>query len=298
MSLFDASAMETTFMAPAIQPIATTESNDSPMEETTVSKEEVSQVRTDNKNKIKRSWHTLLKRVRVKLELKLLKNKDAKLLRDTLIEFDDRCVCIPNTSTLNVSGIFRSVTSGRLWSFDNNGLLQNIVDDEEFGDEEMKKQFDDFKSEYNGYLVAHAIFGKLPRYIREEEVSSDEDEGGSDATVTMVRRLTIKLRITSRLRPKINKVTLKYIQDLWNEISKHFHIPSLTALIESIVKGCVKITWLIAPSWACRLIEMVQESESFFQHHGITKVEVNSVCIYEESGLVSDPKVSIATVIL
>ncbi len=138
------------------------------------------------------------------------------------------------------------------------------------------------------------IANELKSYnIRSSEVK-DHVQKFIDSRPTFLRTKNRRQIQINNLFNEISRNKLWSFDDLWEVIVESFKIPSMTALLKSIVHNCLIITWLIEPSWACCILSEIFGSISFFTKHLITKVLLGDVCIYDEhSGIIGDNKVSI-----
>jgi hypothetical protein len=88
-------------------------------------------------------------------------------------------------------------------------------------------------------------------------------------------------------------MTLSYVDELWRSLAEEFDLPCLTAVIQSIVKGSLHITWYVPPHIAKKIIEKTTTAKAtpFFQKHRIALLQIDDYVIYDEK---KDIMVSIA----
>ena len=69
---------------------------------------------------------------------------------------------------------------------------------------------------------------------------------------------------------------------------QEFHLPTLTAVMDKIVEGSLRITWLILPHIMEKMKAACFKSIIFFEHHNIVRVEIDdNFLLYDEELLVS-----------
>ena len=88
-------------------------------------------------------------------------------------------------------------------------------------------------------------------------------------------------------------MTLDYVNTLWNALVEEFNLPPLTVVIEKIVKGSLKITWLILPHIARKIATTGRSLRAikFYQHYSIVQVSIDDnisiTILYNEQWFVS-----------
>ena len=70
-----------------------------------------------------------------------------------------------------------------------------------------------------------------------------------------------------KLERNIDILSLKYVQELWEQFAEEFDIPFLTAVIDSILSGSLIITWLVPPDIAEKIVSSAHKSTTFFQKY-------------------------------
>ena len=236
-----------------------------------------------NRAQIKESFENLLNKIVEELKSHNIRPSEVK---DHLQKFIDGRPSFLRTKgrRLQINNLFKEISRSKLWSFDNYGLVQHVtgIKGAVQSKARMRTWLQKYKKEYNAYSVSEKLAAIIPYHF---EFDNDLDRYPTHLKQELI--VHVKYMV-------IDDDSLKYIDDLWEVIVESFKIPSMTALLKSIVHNCLIITWLIEPSWACCILSEIFDSISFFTKHLITKVLLGDVCIYDEhSGIIGDNKVSI-----
>ncbi len=236
-----------------------------------------------NRAQIKESFENLLDKIVEELKSHNIRPSEVK---DHLQKFIDGRPSFLRTKgrRLQINNLFKEISRSKLWSFDNYGLVQHVtgIKGAVQSKARMRTWLQKYKKEYNAYSVSEKLAAIIPYHF---EFDNDLDRYPTHLKQELI--VHVKYMV-------IDDDSLKYIDDLWEVIVESFKIPSMTALLKSIVHNCLIITWLIEPSWACCILSEIFDSISFFTKHLITKVLLGDVCIYDEhSGIIGDNKVSI-----
>ena len=227
-------------------------------------------MRCSNLEDIKSRFAILLQSVRSALEANHVPSAD---VHGVLIEMFGCGDCLPKT---NLEEIFATVTNNRLWDYAHHSpvekLLRRFIPDHRAS----------LMSEYKAHLSGFYTTSKLIDYIACTNINSTEEKSTLDLdklTDTHYKKLKVKLELTDRI---ISTLSLKYVQDLWEEFAEEFDIPFLTAVIESILSGSLQITWLISPEIANKIAAAGHESSFFHNHPVIIYVAINDTILYDE----------------
>ena len=238
-----------------------------------------------NRAQIKESFEKLLDKIANELKSYNIRSSEVKDHVQKFIDSRPSFLRTKNRRQIQINNLFNEISRSKLWSFDNCGLVQHVtgIKGAVQSKVRMRTWLQKYKKEYNAYCVSEKLAVIIP-YHFEEGFDNDLDRYPTHL------KQELKLHVKYRA---IDDDSLKYIDDLWEVIVESFKIPSMTALLKSIVHNCLIITWLIEPSWACCILSEIG-SISFFTKHLITKVLLGDVCIYDEhSGIIGDNKVSI-----
>ena len=99
------------------------------------------------------------------------------------------------------------------------------------------------------------------------------------------RKLTVTLKLDRKI--KLSEKTLDYVDTLWKALIEEFNLPSLTAVIDRIVKGSLGITWLILPHVAEKIRSIYSKALRFYQNHSIVELYIDDDLLYHEQWIVS-----------
>ena len=195
----------------------------------------------------------------------------------------------------SVRDVFNILTEKRYWNFIDVTDLESIVGmfSGGFEDENMK-----LIKEYRKELAGFKIAIKMTDFIRENGVLSLS--GSEEYTSIMAdtgkyddqyrKKLSLKLD-GGKGRTKIFSKSLQYIEKLWNSLCDEFDMPSLSKLLDSIVKGSIVITWLVRCVHARKILDKINSAVEFLMVEFIVQVSLESVCIYDEHCGVADLEV-------
>jgi hypothetical protein len=177
---------------------------------------------------------------------------------------------IPKT---NLEEMFTAVTSQRLWDYMHHSPLEKL----------LRRFLPDHLSlmrEYKAHLSGFYTTTKLIDYITYTSIDS------TAVDKLDLRKLTDanyqKLKVKLELDRKIDIISLKYVQDLWEEFAEEFDIPYLTAVVGKILSGSLHITWMITSEVANKIIAAARVSSFFQNHPNIIYVTINGTVHYDE----------------
>ena len=239
---------------------------------------------------IKQSFATLLKKVAVKLRSKEL---DLEVFRFFIVNLFPPGKCIPHST--NIITIFEAITENELWNFWHYSPVEKIVKEFAPNDENMRELIDTYKKELSGYRAATSIAEAIEVYsscIRDHEKGDRSHPLPARQDPAYLERLTVKLKT-----PVADK-TLEYVHDLWISLAEYFLLPSLSALLDNIQKGCLEVSWLIPPHHLFQIVGNLQDNVSFLRSKDITRVLHAGVCVYDGDQEDEIRKVSTIVVLL
>ena len=231
-----------------------------------------------NLEDIESRFSELLYSVRCTLEAN---NVQVDYVRQILIGIFHRDDCIPRT---NLEEIFSAVTAHKLWDYNHHSPLEKLV---------RRCLHDSISevSEYKGHLSGFYATTKLIHYIQYTKFINAR-RGPSELPLhsynTEYERLTLKLN-TER---DISHWSLMYVQELWNSLAEEFRIPSLTAVIDKILDGCLEVSWLIPPHEAKQIATLAPKSRPFFCRLDVLYISLNRHIIYDINQMVSSTQCS------
>lgn len=185
-----------------------------------------------------------------------------------------QCNNIPRTQELQE--IFNFLSTNRHWSYQNYGLVEKL--DKNFlrcSDNSIKEHIAEYKDKLTGYLATERI-------IMSEFFRNSDSESTTQSVTEYSRDHRRKLGLRLRFNRKLSDECLTYVADLWNSLQETFELPSITAVIDSIVEKCLEITWLILPADAKKITALAKVHSDFFQKHMIMLLTIDNDIIYEE----------------
>ena len=172
----------------------------------------------------------------------------------------------------------------RLWNYDHYDLLEEITKQFLPEDTAVKKLVSEYKSQLTGFYTAT----KIVDFIK---LSEFEDSEQDPQQPLPVHKFSLKdyrkLKLKLKLDRKVSAMTLSYVDDLWRSLAEEFDLPSLTAVIHSIMEGSLEITWLVLPHIAEKIKATSTKAVEFFRHHGIVLVDIDNFVVYDERQIVS-----------
>ena len=219
------------------------------------------------------------------LAIKVAENLSAKKIRpgDLRLLLKCRLGCGDIISGIScVRKMIETVTEKKYWDYYNYHALEGIIKHFAENATELLGRMEDHKTK----LTAFKTTTKIADYIKE----CTKDELMVDGISKMKydkefnKELSFKLRDSKDSILKINEKCLSYIDNFWNDISDQFHLPPLPILLAKIRGGCIEVTWFVPASIACIINKLSQESNEFYQQHGVVRVMINNEVLYNEDG--------------
>ena len=234
----------------------------------TVPKSKTEAMFRSNLEDIKSRFAILLRSVQLALEANRVTPQDVHAVLVGMFGCRD---LIPKT---NLEEMFTAVTSQHLWDYIHHSPVEKLL---------RRFQLPDHLSlmrEYKAHLSGFYTTTKLIDFITYTSIDS------TAVDKLDLRKLTDanyqKLKVKLELDRKIDIISLKYVQDLWEEFAEEFDIPYLTAVIGKILSGSLHITWIITSEIANKIIAAVRESSFFQKHPNIIYVDINGTVHYDE----------------
>ena len=185
-----------------------------------------------------------------------------------------QCDNIPRTQDLQE--IFDFLSMNRHWNYQSYDLVEKL--DKKFlqrHDNSIKQLIAEYKDKLTGYLATEKI-------ITSEFFRNSDSESTTQSVTEYSRDHRRKLGLRLRFNRKLSDECLTYVADLWNSLQETFELPSITAVIDSIVEKCLEITWLILPADAKKITALAKDHSNFFQEHMIVSLTIDDDIIYEE----------------
>ena len=229
--------------------------------------------------KIKSRFSLLVMNVQSSLE----EHKVAvKKVHQFLLNFFEGECDIPEVS--DMTKLFNSITTAKLWRYDNYGPLEELSDSLLPGDESTRTQIAEYKTQLSGYQATI----KIIYYIKVSKLE-DPEEDDKPFSPKKYNRNYRKITLTLEQKSDISELTLEYINRLWKLLMREFRLPPLTAIMDSIVEGSLTVTWLVLPHVLNKIRSSFSASVSFFKTHNIVSIVLYDGCLplYRESWMVS-----------
>ena len=197
--------------------------------------------------------------------------------------FEGECD-IPDVA--DMTKLFNSMTTKRLWRYDHYGPLEYLAKSFLPDDDSARTQVTEYKTHLSGVQAAIRIidFVKLTELEDHEE---DEKLFSPKKYNRYYRKISLKLD----LERNVSELTLEHVDKLWKMLMEEFGLPPLTAIIDKIIEGCLKVTWLVLPHVVKNIQAVFSKSVSFFQQQSIIRIELYDgyLPLYHESWMVSIP---------
>ena len=229
-----------------------------------------------NLNKIKGQFSSLLLKVKSALKSRQVSIDDVHDFFVHIFSRDDWIHDPPN-----LDAVFRAVSSAKLWNYDHYDPLEEITKEFLIDDADVKKLVSDYKSQLTGFYTTTRIadFIKLTDF---RESGQDPEKPLPTDSFTLEDYQELKLKL--KLNRKVSAMTLSYVDELWRPLAEEFDLPSLTAVIHSIIEGSLVVTWLVLPHVAEKIITSGSTTKAvkFFRRHGIVSVEIDNDTVYDE----------------
>ena len=182
----------------------------------------------------------------------------------------------PIPQTQDLQEIFNYLSTNQHWTYQSCGLVEKL--DKNFlqcRDNSIKQHIAKYKDKLTGYFATEKI-------IRSEFFRNSDSESATQSVTDYSDDHRKKLGVRLHFKRKLSDECLTYVADLWNSLQETFELPSITAVIDSIVEKCLEITWLILPADAEKIIALAKVHSDFFQKHMIMSLTIDNDIIYEE----------------
>ena len=230
-----------------------------------------------NEERIEALFSALLLKVQAVFEAS---NVVVSRVRQFLVNFLKCEDCLPE-SISNFDKLFTAVTMNGLWSYQHYSPLEWLTD--HFLPEEP--QIKGFMRDYKSQLAGFFLTTKLVDYIEYKQLQADESDDDSDQQSTLKKYTAQhyrKIKIRLKMKRKLSEISLGYVQKLWSSLAEEYELPSLTAIIDTIVDGSLEITWLLPPHVA----ERIKPRAKFFRQLQIVQMFLDDVTVYDEKEMV------------
>ena len=229
--------------------------------------------------RIKAKFASLLVDVQIALETKMV---IIAHVRQFLIHHFQGDLDIPHCA--DYSEIFTDLTKRKVWTYQHHSPLEMMAKKFLHDNSHIQDEIKQYKGDLSGFFIAT----KLIDYIEINSLTSEDmEEENEDLQFTAKQYTTLKV-VLNLGRRKISKLSLDYVHNLWRKLAEEFDLPSLTAVIKTIVDCSLVITWFVLP----HLVEMIvlksksPKSVKFFRTHQIVLLQVDDLTIYDEQKMV------------
>jgi hypothetical protein len=187
----------------------------------------------------------------------------------------------------NFDQLFNALSVAKLWNYDHYGPLEDITKRFLSDNVAIKNLVFKYKNDLTGFYTTTKIadFIKVHK-SKFEDTEQDVEESLPVDTYTL--KDYRQLKVTLNIGRKISKFTLSYVDELWRSLAEEFDLPSLTAVIHSIIEGSLVVTWLVLPHIAEKIMSASVKDDKFFHRNGIAQMEIDSTIIFDEVQMVSN----------
>ena len=216
-----------------------------------------------------------------------------KKVRQFLLNFFEGDCSIPNVAELDI--IFDTITEAKLWRYDHYGPLEELAESFLPEDDPARAQVTEYKSQLTGFYATTRIID----FVKLNELEDREEIPTHVFSPKKYNSHYQKLTVELRLNRDISELTLLYMEKLWKALMKEFHLPPLTAIMDKIVEGSLRITWLILPHIIEKIRATYFKSVEFFQQRNIIRIDLYGeggndagLILYNEEWMVSVHKLT------
>ena len=227
-----------------------------------------SSFKRSNVEDIQSRFADLLISVKSALEDKPVKVED---VHQVLVQITGCERCLPCTS---ICEIFSVASERKLWDYNHHSPVEKLV----------KRRIPDrlpLVSDYKKLLCGFHTTTKLIDYINDPSLNQSRQRGPINLPLASYDDEYDSLSVKLKTKRNLSMLSLMYVQDLWNSFAEEFRIPSLTAVIDKVISGCLEITWRIPPREAKLIATSAHKSTAFFLRHKIIYVYINGRTIYD-----------------
>ncbi len=182
-----------------------------------------------NRAQIKESFDKLLNKIANELKSYNIRSSEVIDHVQKFIDSRPSFLRTKNRRQIQINNLFNEISRNKLWSFDNCYLVQHVTDIEAPNPSKarMRTWLQKYKKEYNAYCVAEKLAPIILCHLEEGFNNTNDLERYPDH---------LKQELIAHFSHMvIDDDSLKYIDDLWEVIMETFKIPSLTALLQSIL---------------------------------------------------------------
>ena len=229
--------------------------------------------------KIKSSFSNLVINVRSSLEKHDI---GVTNVHQFLLNFFEGECDIPDVA--DMTKLFNSITTAKLWRYDHYSPLEYVAKSFLPEDDSARAQVLEYKTQLSGFQATTRILD----FVKPSELE-DPEEDEKLFSPKKYNRYYRKISFKLDLERIISELTLEYVDKLWKMLMEEFGLPPLTVILDKIIEGCIKVTWLVLPNVVKKIKAVFSKSVSFFQQQNITRIELYDglLLLYDESWMVN-----------
>ena len=244
---------------------------------------------------------TVLRKIRSQFSLLVIKVRSAMQhnkvnaldVHQFLVTYFEGECSIPEVP--DFTKIFNAMTTTKLWRYDHYGALEDVAESFLPEGDPVRARVTEYKSQLNGFYATTSIID----FVKLNELEDREEIPNRAFSPKKYNGHYQKLTVELRLNRDMSEVTLGYVDNLWTLLMKEFRLPPLTAVIDKIVEGSLRITWLILPHIIEKIKATYFKSVEFFQQHSIIRISLygdggddDGLILYDEGWIVSAHKLT------
>ena len=189
----------------------------------------------------------------------------------------------------DITKIFNAITDANLWHYDDYIALEKVANAFLPEGSPERALVMKYKGQLNGFYATTRIIDIIK--LNELEDNEDKSTFSAKKYVSHHQKLTVALQL-KKDNTSFLEMTLEYVDKLWNALMEEFQLPPLTAILDKIVEGSLRITWLILPHIVEKIRAVYMKSVEFFQQQRIIEIHIEhdnviSLSLYDEEWMVS-----------
>ena len=204
--------------------------------------------------------------------------------------FEDNCSI---SKEGDMDDIFDAITETRLWRYDHYGPLEELASQFLPEDDQARVKVTEYKSQLSAFQATTKIIDFIKLNEQEDREEIPDRLFSPKKYNSHYQKLSVTLEV-ARNSQDVFELTLEYVDRLWKLLAKEFRLPPLTAIIDRIVEGSLKITWLLLPHIIEKIRATYFKSIEFFQQHNIISIDLygnsdgsGTLPLYDEESMVS-----------
>ena len=143
-------------------------------------------------------------------------------------------------SARNLSEIFRALIRYGLWSYLNYYLLQDMIQEFAHDDDELNGMMEQYQQDLTGHILTLRIQSYLDATHYEHPLATSDSETSDDESVLFLptqQKHKLYKALSVMIDANVTDHTIRYVQDLWQSLSKEFALPSVRMILHDILSG-------------------------------------------------------------